>query len=624
MESTLTESVHSPVSSLTGLSLQEAAELLKKYGPNDPTPSRRGAFAVELLSLFLNPLVIILLVASAVSAILGQKVDASIIVVLVLLGIIINFVQTFRSQRAIERVRQHVSLTATVLRDGEWQELRRQLIVPGDVVRLSAGDLVPADAQLLESRDLYVQQAALTGESMPAEKEARYGSAKHTPDAPSLVFLGTSVVSGTGIARVLTTGQQTSFGAIATRLVERPEETEFERGLRRFGMLIMRAVFFLVLFIIAVRMALHKDAFESFIFAVALAVGLTPEFLPMITSVTLARGAVRMARKQVIVKHLPAIQNFGSIDVLCSDKTGTLTVGVMTLSAALDAIGQGSDRPLALAYLNSKFETGIRSPLDTAILSRERGDEDDYRKCDEIPFDFNRRRLSIVVEHKDAGNRESLLITKGAPEGILELCESYETDAQILTFDRTAKDQTRSIYEKLCSQGLRVLAVAYRRVESKEAFSAADEHTLTLAGFLAFADPPNPDARASIAALKRDGVQVKILTGDNELVARSICMQVGLDEPIIVLGEELETMSEPALGHVAEQASVFARVSPIQKLRILRSLKHRGHVVGYLGDGINDAPSLHAADVGISVSSAVDVAREAAEIILLERGLGIL
>jgi len=340
MESTLTESVHSPVSSLTGLSLQEAAELLKKYGPNDPTPSRRGAFAVELLSLFLNPLVIILLVASAVSAILGQKVDASIIVVLVLLGITINFVQTYRSQRAIERVRQHVSLTATVLRGGEWQELKRQLIVPGDIVRLSAGDLVPADAQLLESRDLYVQQAALTGESMPAEKEARDTSAEHTPDAPSLVFLGTSVVSGTGIARVLATGQRTSFGAIATRLVERPEETEFERGLRHFGLLIMRAVFFLVLFIVAVRMALHKDAFESFIFAVALAVGLTPEFLPMITSVTLARGAVRMARKQVIVKHLPAIQNFGSIDVLCSDKTGTLTVGVMTLSAALDAIGQ--------------------------------------------------------------------------------------------------------------------------------------------------------------------------------------------------------------------------------------------------------------------------------------------
>ncbi len=624
MELAYTEKVHLPASSFAGLSSQEAAEALAKFGPNDPTPKRRGAFAVELLSLFFNPLVVILLVASVISAVLGQKVDAAIIILLVLLGITINFVQTYRSQRAIERLRHHVSLTATVLRDGQWHELKRQLIVPGDVIRLSAGDLVPADAQLLESRDLFVQQAALTGESMPAEKETRDASAEHGPEAPNLVFLGTSVVSGTGIARVLATGRRTSFGAIATRLVERPEETEFERGLRHFGLLIMRAVFFLVFFIVAVRMALHKDAFESFIFAVALAVGLTPEFLPMITSVTLARGAVRMARKHVIVKHLPAIQNFGSIDVLCSDKTGTLTIGVMTLNAALDVFGQRSDRPLALAYLNSKFETGIRSPLDSAILSQERSGVEDYRKCDEIPFDFNRRRLSIVVERKDSSNGECQLITKGAPESILDICESYEADGTVLAFDATVRDHATKTYQALCNQGLRVLAVAYRNVQSGSTFSAADEHSLTLAGFLAFADPPSPDARSSVAALKRDGVQVKILTGDNELVARSICMQVGLKDPTIVLGEELETMSEPALGHVAEQASVFARVSPMQKLRILRALKHRGHVVGYLGDGINDAPSLHAADVGISVASAVDVAREAAEIILLQRGLGIL
>jgi P-type Mg2+ transporter len=583
MESTQIEIVTRLMPSLVGLSSQDAAKQLAKYGLNDPTPMRRGAFAVELLFLFLNPLVIILLVASVVSAILGQGVDAGIIVLLVLLGITINFVQTYRSQRAMERLRQHTSLTATVLRDGEWQELKRQLIVPGDIVRLSAGDLVPADAQLLESRDLYVQQAALTGESMPAEKEARNTSAEHTPDAHNLVFLGTSVVSGTGIARVLATGRQTSFGGIAEGLVARPEETEFERGLRHFGLLIMRAVFFLVLFIVVVRVALHKDAFESFVFAVALAVGLTPEFLPMITSVTLARGAVRMARKQVIVKHLPAIQNLGSIDVLCSDKTGTLTVGVMTLSAGLDAMGQQSDRPLTLAYLNSTFETGIRSPLDAAILSQGRGGADDYCKCDEIPFDFNRRRLSIIVEHKDTSHREGLLITKGAPEGILEICESYETNGQMLVFDGPAQDQAKKVYRELFNQGLRVLAVAYRKVQPGATFSPADEHTLTLAGFLAFADPPSPDARASVAALKRDGVQVKILTGDNELVARN-------DEPIIVLGEELETMSEPALGHIAEQASVFARVSPMQKLRILRALKHRGHVVGYLGDGINDAP----------------------------------
>ncbi len=620
------EDTQHPVVAWVGLTGQEAEERLSRYGPNDPTPVRRGALAFELLVLFLNPLVIILLVASAISAILGQTVDAGIIFLMVVLGVTINFVQTYRSQRAIERLREHVSLTATILRDGRWEEVKRHEVVPGDVVRLSAGDLVPADGRLLEARDLYVQQAALTGESMPAEKEARAGDKadEGTPRAPDLVFLGTSVVSGVGVASVVATGPGTAFGAIAGRLADRPEETEFERGLRSFGMLIMRAVFFLVLFILVVRVALHKDAFESFVFAVALAVGLTPEFLPMITSVTLARGAVRMARDQVVVKHLPAIQNFGSVDVLCSDKTGTLTAGVMTLNCSVDAFGQPSDRPLALAYLNSKFETGIRSPLDAAILRDEHHGADSYRKCDEIPFDFNRRRLSIIVEREGTQEIERLLITKGAPEGILALCESYEAGAQTSALDAEALEHARKIYEGLSNQGLRVLAVAQRAVQRHDGFAVADEHSLVLAGFLAFADPPAPDAAASLAAMKRDGVQVKILTGDNELVARHICAQVGLENPITVLGEELEQMTEPALGHVAEQATVFARVSPMQKLRIILALKHRGHVVGYMGDGINDAPSLHAADVGISVATGVDVARDAAEIILLQPGLSIL
>jgi P-type Mg2+ transporter len=610
----------------TGLSSPEAAERLAHYGPNDPTPVRRGAFIGELLLLFLNPLVIILLVASGASAILGQPVDAMIIFLMVLLGVTINFVQTYRSQRAIQRLREHVSLTATVLRDGTWQEVRRHEVVPGDLVRLSAGDLVPADGKLLEARDLYVQQAALTGESMPSEKEARPGAeeGKGIPEDSNFVFLGTSVVSGTGIARVAATGPRTAFGAIAKRLVVRPEETEFERGLRRFGMLIMRAVFFLVLFILVIRVALHKDAFESFVFAVALAVGLTPEFLPMITSVTLARGAVRMAQVQVVVKHLPAIQNFGSIDVLCSDKTGTLTKAEMTLDCSVDAFGNSSDRPLALAYLNSKFETGIRSPLDAAILRSERHDMESYRKCDEIPFDFNRRRLSIVAEREGAEGIERLLATKGAPEGILGICESYESGGAILGFSPKELARTRKVYEELSSQGLRVLAVGYRAVQAQAGFSVEDERSLVLAGFLAFADPPTADAAASVAAMKRDGVQVKILTGDNELVARHVCAQVGLENPVIVLGSQLEEMSDTALGHVAEQTTIFARVSPMQKLRIILALKHRGHVVGYMGDGINDAPSLHAADVGISVATAVDVARDSADIILLKPGLGIL
>lgn len=626
ISSSVLEKTGHPDTGFSGLTSKEAEEGLSRFGPNDPTPVRHGALAFELLTLFVNPLVIILLIASIASAILGQRVDAGIIVVVVLLGITINFVQTYRSQRAIERLREHVSLTATVLRDGQWQEVKRHDVVPGDLVRLSAGDLVPADAQLLEARDLYVQQAALTGESMPAEKEARPGDKgiEGTPEALDRVFLGTSVVSGMGIARIVATGPRTMFGDIAKRLVVRPEETEFERGLRHFGMLIMRAVFFLVLFILIVRVAMHKDAFESFVFAVALAVGLTPEFLPMITSVTLARGAVRMAREQVVVKHLPAIQNFGSIDVFCSDKTGTLTKGEMTLTSSVDARGQPSEHPLALAFLNSKFETGIRSPLDTAILKSERHEMDGYRKCDEIPFDFNRRRLSIVVERDGANAAGRMLITKGAPEGILDLCDSFEAGAETRARSPEALESAGKQYQELCSQGFRVLAVAYRDVQTHDGYSAQDEHSLILAGFLAFADPPREDAAASVAAMKRDGVQVKILTGDNELVARHVCTQVGLDNSIVALGDEIEQMSDTALGHVAEQATIFARVSPMQKLRIIQALKHRGHVVGYMGDGINDAPSLHAADVGISVATAVDVARDAADIILLQTGLGIL
>jgi P-type Mg2+ transporter len=611
---------------LPGLTSQEAQERLSRYGPNDPTPVRRGALIQELLILFVNPLVIILLIAGVASGLLGQKIDAGIIIVMVLLGVSINFWQTYRSQQAIQKLREHVSLSATVLRDGKWQEIKRHEVVPDDLIRLSAGDLVPADARLLQARDLYLQQAALTGESMPTEKHAHPGEkdTEGTPDAPNLVFLGTSVVSGTATARVLKTGPQTAFGAIAKRLVVRPEETEFERGLRLFGMLIMRVVFVLVLFIIVVRLALHKDAFESFVFAVALAVGLTPEFLPMITSVTLASGAVRMAREQVVVKHLPAIQNFGSIDVFCSDKTGTLTKGEMTLSRSLDPLGQASDGVLRLAYLNSKFETGIRSPLDTAILSTERHDLDEYRKIDEIPFDFNRRRLSIVVERDSVNGIERLLITKGAPEGILGICESYEQGGQIRAVESGTLECANKVYRDLCSEGFRILAVAYRAVQSHDGFTPEDEHSLILAGFLAFADPPTEDAAASVAAMKRDGVQVKILTGDSELVAQYICTQVGMESGTVVLGNELDQTSDTALAHLAEETTIFARVSPMQKLRIILALKHRGHVVGYMGDGINDAPSLHAADVGISVATAVDVARDAADIIMLKSGLGTL
>ncbi len=612
--------------SAAGLSSAEAEARLDQYGPNEPAPVKRSSTAVELLLLFLNPLVIILLVAALASLVLGDASDALIILVIVLLSIAINFIQTYRSQQAINRLRADVAPTATVLHDGTWQEIARRKIVPDDIVRVSAGDLIPADGRVLEARDLYVQQAALTGESLPAEKSAHPGDGSQSkgPDAPNLVFMGTSVISGTATVVILATGPRTAFGAIAERLAMRPQETEFERSMKRFGMLIMRAVFFLVLFILVVRVAMHKDAFESFVFAVALAVGLTPEFLPMITSVTLARGAVRMARQHVVVKHLPAIQNFGTIDILCSDKTGTLTTGQMVMVSSVDYLGKPSDRPLALAYLNSKFQTGIRSPLDTAILQTPRTDRDSYTKCDEIPFDFERRRLSIVVEKHDGASRERLLITKGAPEGILNLCESYEMEGRIIAFDVDMRHKCRQAFDDLSAQGFRVLGVGYRNVDVRDAYSSKDESALVFAGYLAFADPPNPDAADSLAAMKRDGIELKILTGDNELVARHICEQVGLHDPAIILGDELDATSDPALQHLAEQTTVFARVSPVQKHRIIHALKLRGHVVGYMGDGINDAPSLHAADVGISVSTAVDVARDAADIILLKPGLAVL
>ncbi|HXA86789.1 MAG TPA: magnesium-translocating P-type ATPase [Candidatus Dormibacteraeota bacterium] len=605
---------------LTGLTSAEAEERLKQFGPNDPAPSRRHSALAELVLLFANPLVIILLIAAILSGFVGQLLDAGIIVGMVAIGIAVNFYQTYRSTIAIENLRARVAPTATVMRDGRWQEIGRQTLVPGDTVRLSAGDLVPADARLLQSRDLYVQQAALTGESLPAEKDASGVGDSSGPDARNLVFLGTSVVSGTATAAVTATGRQTSFGDIAERLAARPEETAFDRGLRQFGGLIMRAVVFLVLFLLVVSILLHHDTLESVLFAVALAVGLTPEFLPMITSVTLARGAVVMARKKVIVKHLSAIQNFGSIDVLCSDKTGTLTTGNMVLEGALDPFGKPSKRTLELAYLNSKFETGIRSPLDVAILKKPSAAEEGFEKRDEIPFDFERRRLSIVVER---GARRTL-ITKGSPEGIFPLLTAYESEGKSQPISEETLARFHTQYEDLSCRGFRVLAVAYADVPSQAAYSTVDERNLTLTGFLTFGDPPLADASEAIAALKRDGVEIKIITGDSDLVSNTICGQVGLDAGKIVLGTELEKMSDSALGHVAEQTTVFARVSPAQKNRIIMALKHRSHVVGYMGDGINDAPSLHAADVGISVSTAVDVARDAADIILLEPGLHVL
>lgn len=615
------------VEQFPGLTEAEAQQRLRKFGFNEPVTVKKKGAVVRFLKLFIEPLVAILLVASAISAFVGDWINSAIVFVMVLLGVILNFVQTSRSQRAAESLRKAVSLTATVLRGGAWKEIPRREVVTDDVIQLSAGDLIPADARLVESRDLHVQEAALTGESLPVEKDVNAAS-----PAQNNIFLGTSVVSGTATAIVTAIGGKTKFGEIAKRLGDKVPETDFEQGTRKFGYLIMRVVFFLVIFVLIVNTLLHRDPLESLFFSIALAVGLTPEFLPMITAVTLGQGAVKMARQKVIVKHLAAMQNLGGMDILCSDKTGTPTLGELSLEKHLNPFGADCERVFELAFLNSFYETGVNNPLnraikkkadplDDAILKHDGSKIEDYRKIDEMPFDFERRRVSVVVEK--AGEKR-ILISKGAPESIFQVCTNYEIDGRILPFDETARNKSDLVFQDFSRKGLRVLAVAYRAVDTQKSYRKDLECEMTLAGFLTFADEPLESVAQALRDLAKDGVLVKILTGDNELVARHVCEQVGLKSERIFLGDEIEKMSDTALAHTAETFNLFARVSPMQKNRILLALKRRGHVVGYLGDGINDAPSLHTADVGTSVSTATDVAKDAAEIVLLEPGLEVL
>jgi Mg2+-importing ATPase len=602
--------------SLRGLDSTEAAERLAKFGDNEPGRQRHSPLA-QLLPLLGNPLAIVLLVAAALSAFLGERVDSALIGGMVALSVGINLVQTWRSQKAAEKLRERVAPTATVMRDGEWRELPRRLVVPGDLIRLGAGDLVPADGRLLQARDLHAHEAALTGESLPSEKDVTVPDG----DPRGIVWLGTSIVSGTAVARVTATGGATQFGDVVARLLSKPPETEFDRGLRHFGLLITRTVFALVLVLLAASLAMHRPAFQSLLFAVALAVGLTPEFLPMITTVTLARGAAVMAREHVIVKHLSAIQNLGSIDVLCTDKTGTLTRGEMDVEGSYDARGQESPRALALARVNSRFDTGIRSPLDVAILAAPAPEDDaGWTKLDEVPFDFERRRLSVVAER----GGERLLITKGAADGVCALATSVEVGNATAQADDAARASWRAWLARAGERGMRVLAVAYRPVEGKSAWKAEDERDMVLAGFLTFSDPPIAGAAEALNDLQKDGVTVKIVTGDDESVAGHICSKVGLDPTALLRGAEIERMTDGALMVAAERTTIFARTSPAQKTRILLALKRGGHVVGFMGDGINDAPSLHAADVGITVSTAVDVARDAADILITQPGLNVL
>ena len=608
-----------------GLTSREARDRLARDGPNVLRPPHRGSIPVQYLMRLRNPLVLILLAASAVSAFVGEFTNFFIIGIIVLLSVTLDFYQEYRANAAAEKLRLSVSLRAAVLRDGKVVKLPVTELVRGDTLMLAAGDLIPADGKVLAATDFFVKQSLLTGESFPVEKHPASvpTSITESQDAQSAVFMGSSVVSGSAQVLVMETGDNTVMGHIADDMAQAPEPTSVEAGTRRFGMLIMRLTLFMVTFVLLVNTLTHKPLLETFLFAVALAVGLTPELLPMVVSVTLSRGALRMAGKHAIVKRLSSIQDLGSMDVLCTDKTGTLTEGTIRLAGYTDPFGNTSGKVLDLAYLNSYFESGLHSPIDDAILEATSHREDCWKKVDEVPFDFERRRVSVLI---DDGHRRWLVV-KGAPDDIVALCTHFQTEGGSgkRMLDDEASSAIREHYHAIERQGLRALGIAWRAVPANHPHAIVDDESqLVLAGFVSFIDPPKASAASALAALERSGITIKIVTGDSDLVTRHVCDQLGLAVTGLLTGQQIAQLDDASLQAQAQKANLFCRVNPSQKNRIILALKSRGRVVGYLGDGINDAPSLHSADVGLSVDTAVDVAREAADIILLRHDLHVL
>jgi Mg2+-importing ATPase len=621
-------------SALEGLSSAEAAIRLKKFGPNLVARERKATIAEELWSRARDPLNALLLSLAAVSYFLGDVRAAVVIAAMVVLAITTAFIQEHRSNEAAAKLRAMVHTTASVRRspyqsDDAFTEVPMDCLVPGDVVRLSAGDMIPADLRLLEAKDLFINQSALTGESMPAEKHAQASTStcEDAFDLPNVCFMGANVVSGYATGVILQTGATTFFGQLAHEIAGQRVPTAFDRGINKFTWLMIRFILVMVPAVFLINGLTKHDWLQALLFAVAVAVGLTPEMLPMIVTVNLAKGAIAMSRKKVIVKRLNAIQNFGAMDVLCTDKTGTLTQDHIILKRHLDIQGNDSEQVLQYAFLNSHFQSGLRNLLDKAVLAHVELKQtlnigNGYSKLDEIPFDFSRRRLSVVVAREDG---KHILICKGAVEEIFSVCTNYALDAEVARLDESHFEAAKQQTIALNSDGFRVVAVAYKEMEaSKTAYAIEDEAGLTLLGYIAFLDPPKESAREAIAALARKGVQVKVLTGDNEIITRKICREVQLDPGEILLGARIAQISDPDLVEIVDRTTVFAKLNPAQKERVVQALHAKGHVVGFLGDGINDSPALKAADVGISVDTAVDIAKESADIILLEKSLLVL
>jgi Mg2+-importing ATPase len=614
----------------TGLTADEAESRLLEHGPNMVAAEGRKSIWLLLWHAFVNPLVLLLGVLSTISFATGDARAGIVMSLMIVLGVGLRLVQERRADTTAAKLKAMISVTATVLRDGEGQELPVAQLVPGDVVKLAAGDMIPADVRIVAAKDLFVIQGSLTGESFPVEKfEADKGPSDRSPvELSNVAFLGTSVESGTAMAVVVATGRQTYLGSMAEALTEQPTQTAFDKGVARFTWLMLRFILVMVPLVFVINGLTKGRWHEAFFFALAVAVGLTPEMLPMIVTVCLSKGAMAMSRKKVIVKRINAIQNLGAMDVLCTDKTGTLTMDHVILFMHCDVVLKEDDGVFALAYLNSHFQTGLKSVMDRAVLAHPKGlthaHVPEFAKVDEIPFDFQRRIMSVVV--RTAGGKDRI-ISKGAPEAIFPRCKNFELEGELLPMEHVLIDDLRLEYERLSRGGFRVLAIASKDVDPKggdAAYGRDDEKDLILNGYLAFLDPPKDTAAGAIRALQQHGVAVKVITGDNDLVARKVCLEVGLPTEQTLLGSQIEEMTDEQLAEAAEQATLFARASPAHKQRIIRALQSRRHTVGFMGDGINDAPALRAADVGVSVDTAVDIAKESADMILLEKSLLVL
>jgi Mg2+-importing ATPase len=618
-------------SRLDGLSQAEADSRLKQFGSNEIAREKRQSAVMRLLSNVKNPLVLLLTALGVLSFLTGDLRATVVIFVMVVLGVVLRFVQEMRADNAAEKLKAMVSNTATLVRDGKEAEVPLKMLVPGDIIRLAAGDMVPADVRVLSAKDLFLNQSALTGESLPVERKADAASpdVQNPLELPNVCFLGSNVESGSATAVVIYTADKTYFGSLAASIVGQRQLTSFDKGINKFTWLMIYFIAVMVPAVFLINGLSKHNWLEAFLFAMAVAVGLTPEMLPMIVTVNLSKGALAMARKKVIVKRLNAIQNFGAMDVLCTDKTGTLTQGKIVLEKHLDAHGDPSEKVLQYGYLNSYHHTGLKNLLDEAILAHEELEErlkakEKYRKIDEIPFDFVRRRMSVVVEDTTGLNT---LICKGAVEEVLGLCTRVEVKGEIIEVLPEHDAKRRQIADELNGQGFRVIALAYKQMPGatdEPTYAVKDESDLILLGFLAFLDPPKDTASPALKQLHHLNVDVKILTGDNEIITAYICKEVGMPVEHLVLGSQIEAMSEAELAEAASVTSVFARLAPAHKERIIRALQSKGHVLGFMGDGINDAPALKAADVGISVDSAVDIAKESSDIILLENSLLIL